>query len=146
MKPAELVERALRNNSKSRNTILDPFGGSGTTVIACEKTGPLARVIELDPKYCEVIVRRWQAFTGGVARHEESGRAFDDVAAGARTKDAIQRTGRRGWGNTYLPIRSLIGARLGYGIDDNDIYRRFVGRELQSELLLKRNENGWLIV
>ena len=82
MKPVELVERALHNNSKSRDTILDPFGGSGTTVIACEKTGRLARVIELDPVYCDVVVRRWQAFTGGVARHEESGRAFDDVATG----------------------------------------------------------------
>ena len=82
MKPVELVERALRNNSKSRDTILDPFGGSGTTIIACQKTGRQARVIELDPKYCDVIVRRWQAFTGAVARHAESGRAFDEVAAG----------------------------------------------------------------
>ena len=82
MKPVELVARALRNNSKSRDTILDPFAGSGTTVIACEKTGRQARVIELDPKYCDVIVRRWQAFTGGVARHGESGRAFSEVAAG----------------------------------------------------------------
>ncbi len=81
MKPVELVERALRNNSKSRDTILDPFGGSGTTIIACEKTGRQARVIELDPKYCDVIVRRWQAFTGQVARLDGSGRAFDDVAA-----------------------------------------------------------------
>jgi len=82
MKPVELVERALRNNSKSRDTILDPFGGSGTTIIACEKMGRQARVIELDPKYCDVIVRRWQAFTGQAARHQESGRAFDDLVAG----------------------------------------------------------------
>lgn len=82
MKPVELVERALRNNSKSRDTILDPFGGSGTAIIACQKTGRQARVIELDPKYCDVIVRRWQAFTGAVARHERSGRAFDEIAAG----------------------------------------------------------------
>ncbi len=82
MKPVELVERALRNNSKSRDTILDPFAGSGTTIIACEKMGRQARVIELDPKYCDVIIRRWQAFTGGVARLDGSGRAFDDVAAG----------------------------------------------------------------
>ncbi len=81
MKPVELVERALRNNSKSRDTILDPFGGSGTTIIACEKTGRQARLIELDPKYCDVIVRRWQAFTGQVARLDGSGRAFDEVAA-----------------------------------------------------------------
>jgi DNA modification methylase len=82
MKPVELVERALRNNSKSRDTILDPFGGSGTTMIACEKTGRQARLIELDTKYCDVIIRRWQEFTGQHARHEESGRTFDDVAAG----------------------------------------------------------------
>ena len=59
-----MVERAIRNSSKTRDTILDPFAGSGTTVIACEKTGRQARVIELDPKYCDVIVRRWEAFTG----------------------------------------------------------------------------------
>jgi DNA modification methylase len=82
MKPVELVERALRNNSKSRDTILDPFGGSGTTIIACQKTGRQARVIELDPRYCDVIIRRWQAFTGGVARLDGSGRAFDDLVAG----------------------------------------------------------------
>lgn len=69
MKPVELVERAIHNNSKSRDTILDPFAGSGTTIIACEKTGRQARVIELDPKYCDVIVRGWQAFTGRHAYH-----------------------------------------------------------------------------
>jgi DNA modification methylase len=58
MKPVELVERALRNSSKSRDTVFDPFGGSGTTLIACEKTGRQARLIELEPKYCDVIIRR----------------------------------------------------------------------------------------
>jgi DNA modification methylase len=76
MKPVELVERALRNSSKTRDTILDPFGGSGTTLIACQKAGRQARVIELDPKYCDVIVRRWQEFTGSVARHATSGESF----------------------------------------------------------------------
>jgi DNA modification methylase len=71
MKPVELVERAIRNSSKSRDTILDPFAGSGTTVIACEKTGRHARVIELDPRYCNVVVRRWEAFTGRKASREE---------------------------------------------------------------------------
>jgi len=83
MKPVELVERAIRNSSKTRDTILDPFAGSGTTVIACEKTGRQARVIELDPKYCDLIVRRWQKFTGEEARHVESGRNFDEVAHSA---------------------------------------------------------------
>ncbi|MCC6366835.1 MAG: site-specific DNA-methyltransferase [Bryobacterales bacterium] len=81
MKPVELVERAVRNSSKSRDTILDPFGGSGTTMIACEKAGRQARLVELEPRYCDVIIRRWQEWTGDVARHAESGRAFNEVAA-----------------------------------------------------------------
>lgn len=64
MKPVELVERAVRNSSKSRDIVLDCFGGSGSTMIACEKTGRQARLIELDPKYCDVIVQRWEEFTG----------------------------------------------------------------------------------
>jgi len=64
MKPVELVERAVRNSSKTRDLVLDPFGGSGSTLIACEKSGRRARLIELDPKYVDVIVQRWEAFTG----------------------------------------------------------------------------------
>ena len=82
MKPVELVERALRNSAKSRDTVLDPFGGSGTTLIACEKAGRQARLIELEPKYCDVIIRRWQAWSGKQARQAESSRTFDDLAAG----------------------------------------------------------------
>jgi DNA modification methylase len=81
MKPVELVERAVRNSSRPGDTVLDGFGGSGTTIIACEKAGRHARLIELLPNYCDVAIRRWQEFTGGVARHQESGRAFNDVAA-----------------------------------------------------------------
>jgi len=69
MKPVELVERAIQNSSKSRDIVLDCFGGSGTTLIACEKTGRQARLIELDPKYCDVIVKRWEEFTGKEATH-----------------------------------------------------------------------------
>ena len=64
MKPVELVERAIRNSSRPGNVVLDPFGGSGTTLIAAEKSGRVARLIELDPKYVDVIVRRWEEFTG----------------------------------------------------------------------------------
>ena len=64
MKPVELVERAVRNSSKTRDLVLDPFGGSGSTLIACEKSGRRARLIELDPKYVDVIVKRWEAFSG----------------------------------------------------------------------------------
>jgi DNA modification methylase len=84
MKPVELVERAIRNSSKTRDTILDPFGGSGTTMIACEKSGRQARLIELEPKYCDVIVRRWQAFAGREAKLESDGKSYREVT-GARS-------------------------------------------------------------
>lgn len=64
MKPIELVERAINNSSKNGDIVLDGFGGSGSTMIACEKVGRCARLIELDPKYCDVIVKRWEDFTG----------------------------------------------------------------------------------
>jgi len=70
MKPVELVERALRNSSRPGDVVLDPFGGSGTTLIAAEKSGRVARVMELDPKYADVIVRRWEDFTGKKAIRE----------------------------------------------------------------------------
>jgi DNA modification methylase len=79
MKPVELVERAILNSSKSRDIVLDPFGGSGTTLIAAEKTGRQARLIELDPHYCDVIIRRWQAFTGDKAVSEDGLRVFDEL-------------------------------------------------------------------
>jgi len=80
MKPVELPERAIRNSSKSRDTILDPFGGSGSTLIACEKTGRHARLIELEPRYCDVSVRRWKDYTGREATLED-GLPFEQVAA-----------------------------------------------------------------
>lgn len=63
-KPVELPERAINNSSKLGQIILDLFGGSGSTLIACEKTNRKARLMELDPKYCDVIVKRWEDFTG----------------------------------------------------------------------------------
>jgi DNA modification methylase len=87
MKPVELVERAIHNSSKGRDTVLDPFGGSGTTLIACQKAGRHARLIELEPKYCDVIVRRWQEFTGKDAVYEGSTRTFAEMAE-ARTVNA----------------------------------------------------------
>ncbi len=72
MKPVELVERALRNSSRPGAVVLDPFGGSGTTLIAAEKTGRVARLMELDPKYADVIVRRWEDFTGKKAIRESA--------------------------------------------------------------------------
>lgn len=63
-KPVELIEIALNNSSKPEDIILDVFGGSGSTLIAAEKLGRKARIMELDPKYCDVIVKRWEDFTG----------------------------------------------------------------------------------
>jgi DNA modification methylase len=80
MKPVELVERAIRNSSKSRDTILDVFGGSGTTLIACEKSGRQARLIELEARYCDVIIRRWQEFTGQEAKLDADGKSYKAVA------------------------------------------------------------------
>jgi len=79
MKPVELVERAIRNSSHPGDVVLDPFGGSGTTLIAAEKSGRKARLIELDPKYADVIVRRWQDWTGQQATREADGVAFDQA-------------------------------------------------------------------
>ena len=76
-KPVELVERALNNSSKAGDIVIDCFGGSGSTLIACEKTNRHARLMELDPKYCDVIIKRWQDFTGQQAVHAETGEAFD---------------------------------------------------------------------
>jgi site-specific DNA-methyltransferase (adenine-specific) len=64
MKPVELFEYQMLNNTKGGDIVLDSFGGSGTTLIAAEKHGRYARIMELDPKYCDVIVKRWEDFTG----------------------------------------------------------------------------------
>jgi DNA modification methylase len=89
MKPVALVKKALNNSSKPGYVILDPFAGSGSTLIACEKANRKGRLIELDPKYCDVIVRRWQAFSGKAAFHQGDNRTFDEVAR-ERVGDAAQ--------------------------------------------------------
>ena len=76
MKPVALVERAIRNSSKSRDIVLDLFGGAGTTMIAAERTSRRARLLELDPRYVDVIVQRWQGTTGGRACHALTGDQF----------------------------------------------------------------------
>ena len=88
MKPVELIERALRNSSKAGDRVVDLFGGSGSTMIACEKTGRESALMDLDPKYADVIVKRWQDFTGQQAVHEESGLSFEAEAA-ERGRDLV---------------------------------------------------------
>jgi DNA modification methylase len=89
MKPVELVERAIRNSSRPGDTVLDPFGGSGTTLIAAEKSGRVARLIELDPKYVDVIVRRWQDYTGQQAHRQSDGVAFDALSVGGELRQQV---------------------------------------------------------
>lgn len=67
-KPVELIARAIRNSSNPGDTVADLFGGSGSTLIACEKTKRLCRMVELDPKYCDVIIKRWEQWTGNKAK------------------------------------------------------------------------------
>ena len=77
MKPVALFEYQLTNNTKGGDVVLDSFGGSGTTMIAAEQSGRIARLMELDPKYVDVAVIRWQEFTGEQAVHAETGQTFD---------------------------------------------------------------------
>ena len=87
MKPVELVERAIRNSSRPGDVVLDPFGGSGTTLIAAEKSSRQARLIELDPKYVDTIVRRWQEYAGAQAVRQADGVRFDDLVGTADPAD-----------------------------------------------------------
>jgi site-specific DNA-methyltransferase (adenine-specific) len=76
MKPVDLFQYQMANSSKPGDTVLDSFGGSGTTLIAAERLGRKARLMELDPAYCDVIVKRWEDFTGKKAILEEAPEAF----------------------------------------------------------------------
>lgn len=80
MKPVALFEYQMLNNTKGGDLVLDSFGGSGTTLIAAEKNGRVARLMELDPKYCDVIVKRWEEFTGKDAINESTGKSFKEMA------------------------------------------------------------------
>ena len=99
MKPVELVERAIRNSSRTGDVVLDAFGGSGSTLIACERLDRKARLIELEPKYVDVIVRRWQEFTGQTALLAADGQSFSAVAEqrsvpGASRADSVPMNSR----------------------------------------------------
>jgi DNA modification methylase len=80
MKPVELIERALRNSSKAGDIVADFFGGSGSTLIACDRRERSARLMELDPRYVDVIVRRWQYYTGKLAHLSGDDRSFEEIA------------------------------------------------------------------
>jgi DNA modification methylase len=81
VKPVPMIMDAIRDTSKPGEIVLDPFGGSGSTLIAAEKTKRLGRLIEYEPGYCEVTIRRWQTLTRKPAVHEATGESFTDVSA-----------------------------------------------------------------
>jgi DNA modification methylase len=89
VKPVALVADAILDCSARGDLVLDPFLGSGTTLMAAERVGRRCCGMELDPLYVDTIIRRWQALTGDTARHAETGETFEDVAA-ARKTDAVQ--------------------------------------------------------
>ena len=84
MKPVELIEMALVDNP-AKDVVFDGFGGSGSTLIACEKNHRSARLMELDEKYCDVIIKRWQDFTGKQAVHAETGKTYNEMANDANS-------------------------------------------------------------
>lgn len=90
VKPTALVADAIRDCSRRGGIVLDPFAGSGTTLIAAERTGRVSRVMELDPRYCDVIVRRWEALTGKQATSPSHGGATFQEVSTRRTGDALQ--------------------------------------------------------
>lgn len=88
MKPVAIFEYQLLNNTKGSDIVLDSFAGSGTTAIAAEKNGRVAHLMELDPRYCDVIIKRWQDFTGKAATLEGDGLTFGDITGTATSKEA----------------------------------------------------------
>jgi DNA modification methylase len=79
MKPVELIDMAMVDQP-SKTIVYDSFGGSGSTLISCEKNHKQCRMMELDPKYCDVIIKRWQDFTGKQAILEATGKTFAEVS------------------------------------------------------------------
>ena len=81
VKPVALIADAIKDCSRRGGLILDSFAGSGSTIIAAEKTGRRAYALEIDPGYVDTAVRRWQIYTGETATHDETGETFDQVMA-----------------------------------------------------------------
>ena len=90
VKPVALVADAIKDVSGRGDIVLDSFGGSGTTLIAAEKTGRKARLLELDPIYCDVICRRFEAYTGKPALRAEDGVPFTELDASRAAEETAE--------------------------------------------------------
>ena len=108
-KPISTISLFIEHYTDKDFTVLDIFGGSGSTLIACEKTGRHARLMELDPKYCDVIIKRWQDFTGQKAIHEETGKAYAELANGQPTTQTDRKNASRSFSAVQLrhPTRGV---------------------------------------
>jgi DNA modification methylase len=92
-KPVALVADAIKDCTRRGDVVLDTFSGSGTTIMAAERVGRHARALEIEPRFVDVAIRRWQAFTRRDAHHAESGLSFDEVAAeGSRSQRFTSRS------------------------------------------------------
>ena len=90
-KPVALVADAIKDCTRRGDIVLDTFCGLGTTIMAAERVGRQARAVEIEPRFVDVAIRRWQAFTRGEARHAESGLKFDEIAAeGSRSGNLLR--------------------------------------------------------
>ena len=84
------MRRPMLNNSQTGDVVYDPFLGSGTSIMAAESIGRICYGLEINPAYCDLVLRRWQEHTGQQARHADTGRTFDEVAAGMEGVDATE--------------------------------------------------------
>jgi DNA modification methylase len=92
-KPVALVADAIKDCTRRGDVVLDTFSGSGTTIIAAERVGRHARALDIEPRFVDVAIRRWQSFTRRDARHAESGLSFDEIAAeGSRARRFASRS------------------------------------------------------
>src|SRR5262245_21334849 len=80
VKPVALISDVIKNASRRSNLVPDPFAGSGSTIIAAEKTGRQARALEIDPHYVDLIIQRWQSYTGTPALLDTTTTSFEDIA------------------------------------------------------------------
>ena len=90
VKPVALVADAIKDCTRRGEVVLDPFGGSGTTLIAAQKVGRSARLIEFDPQYCDTIIQRFQAYTGHPATLAATGETFEQIEEARSDGEEIQ--------------------------------------------------------
>ena len=101
VKPVALVADAIKDCTQRNQIVIDTFSGSGTTLLAAERVGRKARAMDLDPRYVDVAIRRWQAFTGRDAIHADSGLTFGEIAE-RRTEVAVQQASTNAGGERHV--------------------------------------------